>query len=166
MAIPTNTTTTTTTTTATNTLAPVADFAIAPIGHDCCDGGMNLGQSEIKNAQPLFIQTADKKYVHDLAVEIGKAFAHGELATIVAGKITKLAAAPTAADNLCIVHYRLDTTPATVALGNATNRANVISSCSGLNERAVVLPASVVFTDDIRGILASKNIYTANGTSV
>jgi hypothetical protein len=129
MAANTNTTTPTTTPTnaATNTLPPVADFAVAPIGHECCDGGMNLGQTEIKNTQPLFVQNTD---------------------------------------NLCIVHYRLDTMPATVALGNATNRANVISSCSGLNERAVILPASVVFTDEIRGILASKNIYTANGTSI
>jgi hypothetical protein len=160
------TTTNTTTTTATTTLPPVADFAVAPIGHECCDGGINLGQTEIKNPQPLFAQRADKKYIHDLPVQTGKTFGHGELATIVAGTITKLTGAPTATDNLCIVHYRLDTTPATVSLGNATNRANVISACSGLNEKAVILPASVVFTDDIRGILASKNIYTANGTGI
>jgi hypothetical protein len=159
MALTTNTTTTT-------TAATVADFAVAPIGSECCDGGMNLGQTEIKNPQPLFAQRADKKYIHDLPVELGKTFGHGELATIVAGTITKLAATPTATDNLCIVQYRLDTTPATAALGNATNRANVISACSGLNERAVILPAGVVFTDDIRGVLASKNIYTANGTGI
>jgi pyrimidine operon attenuation protein/uracil phosphoribosyltransferase len=159
-------TTSTTTTTAATSLSPTADFMIAPIGHDCCDGGMNLGQTEIKNPVSLFVQLSDKKYIHDLPVQVGKTFAKGELATIVLGTITKLAAAPVPADNLCIIHYRLDTTPATTALGNATARANVISACSGLNEKAVILPTGVVFTDDIRGILASKNIYTANGTNV
>jgi hypothetical protein len=144
----------------------INNFSAPPVNYECCDGGMNLGSKELKNSIALFVQSHNKQYIHDLPVELGKTFASGELASIVAGKITKLTVAPTATDNLCIVQYRLDTLPATVALGNATNRANVISSCSGLNERAVILPATVTFTDAIRGILASKNIYTANGTGI
>jgi hypothetical protein len=127
---------------------------------DCCDGGGFVGKASIIH-KPLFLgDSCCKKYIENLMVEPGKTFAHGEIAKIVAGAITKLTAAPTAADQLVLINYAIDSTATAIADGKGQTHATVIAGCDGLNVDALVMPAGVVVNNEMRALLSSKGFNT------
>jgi hypothetical protein len=127
---------------------------------DCCDGGGMIGMASTHNKSLFIGASCCKKWLENLVVEPEKTFKHGEFAKVVAGVITKLTAAPTAADQLVLISYALDSTAVSIAAGKGQSRASVISAVDGLNIDAVIMPAGVVITDNIRALLAAKGFGT------
>jgi len=130
---------------------------------DCCDGGAFLGSGEA-DVKRLFIgSSCCIKWSGDLPVQAAQTFASGELAKIdlTTGAISKLTGAPVATDTLCLVVYALDNTTASVTAGKATPRASVVIEADGINQDAIILPASVTFNDAIKAVMSAKNLNTA-----
>ena len=127
---------------------------------DCCDGGGVLGEILV-NGNRLFLQKSDVG-TEDFNVQANQTFAAGEVVKIdtATAVITKLTVAPAATDTLAVVAYKIDNTTASAALGKAQPRASVIVRAAGLNQAALVLPATIVFSDVINLALTKSNLLT------